>query len=187
MKNRIPSWCSCCRLYCFPDLSIYQLRADTTKSTLLPFQRRSYPNAYDCEAPSISVPTAGTVPSIEPFTTFFSISTFSVVCGLSPTPLSPSHFLGSKHRPQWILDDASSLESITCMEGLQISASIGKRRAPYHMDSTVPRSAFKVQVRAEMCFHGKLHLFGKRMLLDLMKVVAMASTPCPSCSLPISR
>lgn len=51
-------------------------------------------------------------------------------------------------RTQWIMDDDSSIDGISSMDGIELSISTtGERRAAHHMASTVPRTAFKVQVR----------------------------------------
>lgn len=48
---------------------------------------------------------------------------------------------------KWILDDDSSIEGISSMDGIELSMSTGERRAVYYMASSVPRTSFKVQVR----------------------------------------
>lgn len=56
----------------------------------------------------------------------------------------------SHTRLQWILDDASSIDSIAAMEGLYASLATGERRAPYYLEPSVPRTAFKVQVLVQL-------------------------------------
>eukprot|EP00752_Nemacystus_decipiens_P003651 g3365.t1 len=46
----------------------------------------------------------------------------------------------------WILDVDSSIDGISSMDGIELSMSAGERRAAYHMASSVPRTAFKVQL-----------------------------------------
>lgn len=47
---------------------------------------------------------------------------------------------------QWILDDATNIDSITSVEGLSLDVATGQRRAGHLMELSVPRTAFKVQV-----------------------------------------
>ncbi|CAN0051141.1 unnamed protein product [Pylaiella littoralis] len=50
----------------------------------------------------------------------------------------------------WILDDESSIDGITAMDGIELSASTRERRAMFYMDSSVPRTAFKVQAGSNL-------------------------------------
>ena len=77
----------------------------------------------------------------------------------SPPPLPGARFF---HR-QWILDDDSSIDSIALMEGLNVAASMGDTRGAFRSESSVPRTAFRVQVRCGRyslggrCAYGELN------------------------------
>ncbi len=95
---------------------------------------------------------AGTILHVVPFPMYVPLQQY---CRYQPSPWPPCvlHVGGQIPRGfngpnlQWILDDDSSIDMISSMDGIELSVSSVERRAAYYMDTSVPRTVFKVQVQ----------------------------------------